>query len=124
MIFTWLLYPILEAFVQAWLFKHKRGYGHTPGDQFYLVLFIVRGMACIAWGILIDTQVGYFIPLVFWCAGTHWLIFDPLLNKLRGFDWNYEGKHSGWLKDVPASIQVIVACVISIISFIYLIKMI
>jgi len=123
MIWTWLAYPVLEALIQGFLFKFRVGYGHTKGDAFYLILFIIRGIACIIWGILIDTQVGYFIPLVGWCAGTHWLIFDPLLNKLRGFDWNYEGKFSGWLKSIPASLQLIIAIVISFLSYIYLIKM-
>lgn len=37
------------------------------------------------------------IPAVAFEVSSFYLLFDPILNKLRGKHWLYRGKSSGWL---------------------------
>lgn len=123
-LFTWLLYPIAEAVVQGLLFKYKKNFGHTPGDQFYIVLFIIRGIVAILHGAFVmDAQPGSFVPLFGFYVSTHWLLFDPLLNKMRNKEKDYEGKNSGWLKDVPFKQQMISAALGTVIFTVWLYKL-
>ena len=87
---TWLLYPIIEALIQyVWIDKVKR----RPDYQF---VWMVRGAAFFAWAIWmvmrIEAYVNYqgwdsfwvCMTLLGWAPTTFFLIFNPLLNKLRG----------------------------------------
>jgi hypothetical protein len=99
---TWLIYPIIEALIQAyWIERVKR----RPD---YDYLKIVRGAAFFAWAIWMVTRIEVYydlqsyrdmlwicLPLLFWAPTTFFLIFNPLLNKLRGREWDYKGKDSG-----------------------------
>ena len=110
LLLTWLIYPVLEAITQGLLFKYKKGFGHVKGDSFYLQLFLIRGIAFILWGILVmDAQVGSFLPLLGYAVGCHFAIFDILLNCFRSKPWDYEGENSGWLKGIPMFAQLIIS---------------
>lgn len=111
-IFTWLIYVEGEAIVQSLLFKYKKGYGHNPGDAFYIILFFIRGIVAVLHGAFVmDAQPGSMIAFLGFYCSTHWLLFDPTLNKLRGLDIGYEGANSGWLKGIPFKEQIIVASI-------------
>ena len=111
----WLLYPIIEAFVQAYFIK----LGNKPN---YLQLFILRGWIAILFGaIVLDpmTSVEGFLIITFQCT-SFWLIFDPVLNKLRNKPFTYKGKDSGWLDKLPTGIYwslKVVALVVAVISY-------
>lgn len=106
-VFTWFLFPIAEGIVQGLLFKYKKGFGHVPGDSFYIQIFIIRGIAAILHGALVvNAQPGVFVPLFGFYACAHWLVFDVVLNLMRKKDIDYEGKNSGWLKNVSFKDQI------------------
>lgn len=52
-----------------------------------------------------------------------YLGFDPLLSKKRGRRWNYKGKDSGFLDDLPmwAYVTLKALCVIGLIFSLYMI---
>ena len=99
---TWLIYPILEVLIQAyWIEQVKR----RPDYQF---VWMVRGAAFFAWAIWMVMRIDVYydlqtyrdslwimLPLLLWAPTTFFLIFNPLLNKLRGKELNYKGADSG-----------------------------
>ncbi len=116
MLFLWLIYPIAEACIQGLLFR--RG-NYKP---VYLMLFVIRGIAAIVHGALMDVrpEPWYEWPMLLaWQCGTFWLLFDPLLNWWRGLPFDYEGKQSGWLAWVPYWLQVIISITLIWIGFNY-----
>ncbi|OPZ93157.1 MAG: hypothetical protein BWY74_01254 [Firmicutes bacterium ADurb.Bin419] len=94
----WLVYILSEALVQD---KYiKRGW-----NPHYLTLFFIRGVFSTihAFSIGITCWKEYVILLLFQIC-SFWTIFNPLLNKLRDKDWDYQGSEkggSGWLDDLP-----------------------
>jgi len=123
-VFTWIGVVLGEALVQALLFKYKKGFGHKPGDAFYLILFFIRGnMAILHGAFVVDAQPGVFVPLIGFYVSMHWLLFDLTLNKLRGKDIDYEGKNSGWLKDVPFKTQMLISGIGTAATIIWLYKL-
>jgi len=123
-LFTWLLFPVAEAVVQGLLFKYKPNYGHTPGDAFYLILFFLRGIAAILHGaFVVDAQPGCIVPLFGFYVSSHWLLFDPLLNKIRKKPFDYEGKNSGWLKFIPYKWQAVISLVLIVVCSYWMFKL-
>lgn len=126
---TWLIYPILEALIQyVWIEKVK----HRPDYQF---VWMVRGAAFFTWAIWMVMRIDIYydvqtyrdtlwiaLPLLFWAPTTFFLIFNPLLNKLRGKELNYKGKDSGmfdaWSYSTLRRFRIACA-VVAIISFLF-----
>jgi len=111
----WLLYPIIEAFAQAYFIK----LGNKPN---YLQLFIIRGFAATMFGALVVQPEPYLpgILMFIFQVSSFWILFDPILNKLRGKPFTYKGKDSGWLDKLPTSIYwslKVVALVAAVISY-------
>lgn len=64
----------------------------------YLLSFVIRGMASIIHGILFDVQnMRDFMPILLFQCSSFLIIFNPTLNAIRGFDFWYVGRNSGWL---------------------------
>jgi hypothetical protein len=83
----------------------------------YFQSFLIRGMAHVfVVGLFYDVTVPSYWPSIYelidldywpillFHVTSFWLIFDPLLNLLRGKPWNYRGKTSGWLDRIPSHI--------------------
>jgi len=112
---TWFLYIIAEALIQAHYIKE----GNRPN---YLQLFIIRGMASIFHGVIVNVQPypWYDYPLlVLWQASSFWIFFDLILNELRGKPLDYKGENSGWLDSLPEFWYWIGKC-LSLLMFIVL----
>lgn len=125
MIFTWLIYPVLESLFQGWKFNTDPNFGRkSKKDPFYLILFFIRGIIAIVFGgAVLDMQPDLWyaaLAMVGFQAGSFWIIFDPLLNLWRGKRFAYEGKNSGWLSLVPYWLQLIISIVICTISYLAL----
>jgi len=91
----WIVYILAEAFLQY----KSISKGNKPN---YLQLAIIRGVFSILHGVLIDVQdIKEYGILVLWQITSFWLIFDPVLNKLRKKSFFYKGKTSGWLDKLP-----------------------
>jgi hypothetical protein len=97
----WIIYILSEAYVQYRYIKA----GNKP---FYLILFIIRGMASIFHGILLNVQYGtYQYPILLgFQICSFWIVFDIFLNSLRKESFLYKGKTSGWLDKLPYSIYI------------------
>lgn len=116
MIYLWILYPVIEALVQRFTYFKSEQQITRPN---YLMLFLIRGMASIIHGVIMDVQITPwwdYPVLVCFQAGVFWLVFDPLLNSLRELPLDYEGKNSGYLKFVPYWLQVIVSIILIIVG--------
>ena len=90
----WLIYPIIEASLQGYLIQKANW---SPN---YLQLFIIRGFwAIIFGGVILQLEYGFiqFAIWLTWCTTSFYIVFNPLLNKLRGKPFDYRGKESGWL---------------------------
>jgi hypothetical protein len=90
MIFLWFLYIIGEAYGQSIFFKKSESF--KPD---YRILWIFRGFASILHGIALQinselTELQY-VYLVGFQLCTFWILFDLILNKLRGKKWHYIG---------------------------------
>lgn len=112
----WLIYPIVEAFAQFHYIKK----GDKPN---YLQLFIIRGFFAIVFGAIIVQPETYLESAYMFAfqVTSFWLIFDPLLNKLRGNPFTYKGKDSGWLDKLPDWIYwslKVIALIVYVISYI------
>lgn len=92
----WLLYVLIEAYIQAKLTK----LGNRPD---YIQLFIIRGIFAIIHGALLNVSYyDYSSPfLLGFQVFSFYTLFDFLLNFFRGRDWNYKGLNSGWLDKLP-----------------------
>ena len=44
-----------------------------------------------------NSTIWWAIPVVAFEVSSFYLLFDPILNKLRGKHWLYRGKKSGWI---------------------------
>lgn len=117
----WLIYPIAEALIQAYLQLKK---GCSPN---YLQLNIIRGIFAIVFGgavMDIPYDMVMFAAFVCWVMGTFFVIFDPLLNELKNKPFGYTGKRSGWINEIIGErkwlyIVFYVFCIVlSVISFI------
>ena len=111
LILTWFIYIFLEAKIQHHLIEYRKW---KPN---YLQLFIIRGMAGIIHGILIDVgslshvagnlhefqlwQIKQGLTLILFQTTTFWIFFDLTLNYLRNRPIDYRGKFSGWLDRMP-----------------------
>lgn len=135
MIYTWLIYILIEAKVQHHLIEKRRW---KPN---YLQLFIIRGIVCLLWGSLIVrvgalSEYGLTQDLELWmykqasayflfATSSFWILFDLTLNFLRDRPWDYKGKTSGWLDKLPYPIWYsgkIVALVLAGLSSWYYLK--
>lgn len=115
-IIIWILYPVIEALVQRFTYFKRPSQIIRPN---YLMLFLIRGMASILHGVLMDVQVTPwwdYPALLCFQVGVFWLLFDPLLNSLRDKPLDYEGKNSGWLKFVPYWLQASISVVLIIVG--------
>ena len=109
LILIWVLYPIAEAIAQRFTYFKDLTKKVRPN---YLMLWIIRGIAAVVHGALLDVQPEpwYQWPgLVLFQVGTFGLLFDPILNKLLGNGIDYEGENSGWLKGIPYWLQAIIS---------------
>jgi len=90
----WLLYPIIEASIQAYLIEKKNW---KPN---YIQLFLIRGFCAIIFGgVILQLEYGFtqFAIWLTWCTTSFYIVFNPLLNRLRDKPFDYRGKESGWL---------------------------
>lgn len=74
----------------------------------YMQWFIIRGMIFIFHGILFSVMdIWQYLPIFIWQLTTHFVLFNPSLNKIRSlkkenrgkllYHFWYVGKDSGWL---------------------------
>lgn len=86
-IFCWLLIPLTNAFVDAWMIERLK----MPID--HLVEFIFRGIFAILYGILVfgieDGDRGAWVVL--YEVTSFYVVFELALNLLRRKPWNYLG---------------------------------
>lgn len=86
-IFCWLLIPLTNAFVDAWMIERLK----MPID--HLVEFLFRGMFAILYGALIfDAKDGHQgTAVIIYEATSFYVVFELALNLLRRKPWNYLG---------------------------------
>jgi hypothetical protein len=70
----------------------------------YLQSFIFRGWMAIIHGIMLNVDPVSWWPVLAFQMTSFWLVFDLVLNVLRGKPWYYRGETSGWLDRVPSTI--------------------
>jgi hypothetical protein len=93
LLLLWFVYILAEAIVQGYFFESDEKF--KPD---YRILWLFRGAASILHGILLQTEnpehyynfKDYGVAVVFQMC-TFWILFDLILNKLRGKKWNYIG---------------------------------
>lgn len=73
----WIFYIILDAIINAYIIEELNT---SPN---HLVFFIIRGIAAILWGGLINIVPTNFLDWLFFTGGSFWLLFDIVLNFLR-----------------------------------------
>lgn len=67
----------------------------------YLISFIFRGMAAIAHGIMLDvSNPDEWWPVLIFQVTSFFVLFSPILNIIRGKDFDYLGETSGWLDKI------------------------
>jgi hypothetical protein len=102
-IFTLLLtWPILVV-LQVFIHSHMQYALHDR--PIYVQWFIVRGMVAIFHAAVFGiTHGAEWYPILFWQLSTHFVIFNPLRNKLARdhepmayIPFWYLGQNSGWL---------------------------
>lgn len=115
MILLWLLYILVDAYINWYIIEKKKTSPHHG------IMIILRGMAAIIFGACIDTQEHQILQLVIFTGGSFWLLFDPILNLMRGKSPLYIGKTSKidtlgnkypktyWILKVVILISVVVA---------------
>lgn len=83
----WLLIPLVNAFIDAWIIERLK----QPID--HLIEYIFRGMVAILYGALIfdaqDGPQGMYVLL--YEISSFDLVFELALNLLRRKPWNYLG---------------------------------
>jgi len=93
----WLIYPVAEAIIQAYL---QKKHNWKPN---YFQLFVIRGIFFILFCAIV-LRMPY--DMVLWwsavgfCTGSFFAVFDPLLNELRNKSFGYTGKQSGWINKI------------------------
>jgi hypothetical protein len=93
----WLLYIAIDATINYWWIEVKK---KRPD---YLLMFIARGIFVILYGVYIDIQnPREWWPILAFQLSSFWIIFDLLLNSLRGRNLLYKGKNSGWIDRLPS----------------------
>lgn len=87
----WWLFIIVEAYRNHYIIVIDK---ERPN---YLVSFILRGIAAILTGIILDPQLKSWegVVIIIYLVSTFWVLFNPLLNKLRKLDFWYLGMNSG-----------------------------
>ena len=118
LLLLWVLYPIAESIGQRLTYFKDLNKVTRPN---YLQLWVIRGIFAILHGALLDIQPEpwYEWPtLICFQMGVFYLIFNPLLNKLRNLDWDYEGKNSGWLDFISGKAKIVVSLILIAIYFV------
>jgi hypothetical protein len=88
----WLLYIVAEAVVHYYVIEVLKS---RPD---YLKAFIIRGMASIIHGAILDVNDWTeYATLLTFQVSSFWVIFDLTLNLARDKDPLYHGKDSGWI---------------------------
>ena len=126
----WILYPVIEALLQKkFIFTKvaKRPDGSvfysTDERPNYFMLNIIRFMVAIFFGAIVGMTPDPWWKwpgFLLYQIGVFWLIFDPILNKLRNMKpiFSYEGENSGWLKDIPYWLQAIISIIFIVTGWI------
>jgi hypothetical protein len=83
---VWLLYILGDAVANWYMIEKKKISPHHG----YMTVF--RGWFAIMFGILIDTQADELLFFLGYTMGAFWLLFDPLLNLMRGKKFFYIGE--------------------------------
>jgi hypothetical protein len=90
MLFLWFIYIIGEAFTQGYYFREEESY--KPD---YRILWLFRITSSILHAIVLQIKwefYGWDYPIVVgFQMCTFWILFDPILNKLRGKKLTYRG---------------------------------
>lgn len=82
----WILYIFVDALINWFIIEKKK---INPN---HIMLTIFRGWAFIGLGIALDIKPDEILEWFIFCAGSFWVLFDPILNKLRGKALTYVGK--------------------------------
>lgn len=100
----WLIYPVAEAVIQAYL-QVKRNW--TPH---YGQLAVIRGMVAIVFAgavLRMPYDMVLWWSFVGFAMGSFFVIFDPLLQVIKGWlrkqkpkPFGYTGKRSGWINRI------------------------
>ena len=85
----WLIYILIDAVVNWYTIEKKK---QVPD---YLLMTIIRGMIAILFGAFaLDLQQHKLWPFLGFTAGSFWLLFDPILNLMRGKSLFYVGTNA------------------------------
>lgn len=129
LILLWISYVINEAFRNYIIIRGGVWPTEKPAQRpDYTLSFILRGMASILHGFLFEVEETIeYLPILIFQVTTFLVIFNPLLNRIRGFDFWYLGRNSGWidkwlLRMGKAFYIVVYSClvVISVLSIVVL----
>ena len=91
-LFVWIFFIVVHAVVD---YREIEYHNSKPN---YLVSFIIRGIAAILHGIMMDvTKPEEWWPILIFQVTSFWVLFSPILNLLRGKPFLYLGEDSGWI---------------------------
>lgn len=86
------------VFIAAEVYRNYRIIEINKGKPSYLHSFVVRGMAAVVHGVLFDPHNIYdYLPIFIFQVTSFWVLFDLILNYMRGKPMLYIGKQSGWI---------------------------
>lgn len=100
----WLIFISLELWRNYYLIEKQKIKPDYGGSFIFRAFF---GMVCLiianpyfdpAGNPLTILQA---LPFAVFQLSSFYLLFDPILNLLRGKKWDYKGKDSGWLDKLP-----------------------
>lgn len=78
LLITWVLFVVLQSFVHFYIIEVQKT------KPIYLQWNIIRGMVSIFHGIAFDvSRMQEFLPVLVFQLIIHFIVFAPLLNKLR-----------------------------------------
>ncbi len=106
----WLIYPILEAIIQGLMFRYIKGFDPHKEPMY---LRLIRGTVFFTWAIWFQYQYNlkehlmedwnslwFIIIMVTFSMTSFWIIFDLVLNLMRGKRWDHSGTESGYLDNL------------------------
>lgn len=112
----WLLFILIDAFLNNWLIVHKMKIMHGLNATYR---FIVAVLLALSFGLI---SPDYKQLIMFMLGGffSFWLIFNPVLNKLRGLPFDYLGKTAILDKlEATAQTPIFIWKIMLAIAFIY-----
>lgn len=95
----WILFIAAEIWRNWYLIKRKKIKPNYAGSFMIRAFFAIAALAIMNQTFDLGRLRSWYevLPDIGFLATSFYLLFDPILNKLRGLDIDYRGKESGWI---------------------------